>query len=355
MNVILKRVALAAFPRPMVASLYGDDWAAFLDGTCRRARFSSLGEIDDDAEVSAKLRSGPAPGYGTIALLPGERPGSRAEMYDLAYPWLLLLILLPPLLRLLLPPYREPRQAIRATWFDRTVKLLGAEPGEGAVIAKTSWTRLLFQWLLWSLLVLAIARPQFLEPPIRRVVPTRDLMLLVDLSGSMEAEDFTNAAGEKVDRLTAVKEVLDDFLTRREGDRVGLIVFGNAAFVQVPFTQDLDACRMLLDETAVRMAGPRTAFGDAIGLGITLFERSEVEDRVMIALTDGNDTGSKVPPAEAAKIARDNEIQIHVVGVGDPTVHGRGGARRGGAPGRCRHHRRPLLLRPGPRRAGGHL
>ena len=243
-------------------------------------------------------------------------------MYTLAYPWLLLLIVLPPILRLVLPPYREPRQAIRVPWFDRTAKIFGAQPGEGAVIAKTSWLRLLFQWLLWSLLVLAIARPQFLEPPIRRVEPTRDLLLLVDLSGSMEAEDFTNAAGEKVDRLTAVKEVLDDFLTRREGDRVGLIVFGNAAFVQVPFTQDLDACRMLLEETAVRMAGPRTAFGDAIGLGITLFERSEVEDRVMIALTDGNDTGSKIPPAEAAKIANDNEIQIHVVGIGDPSSVG---------------------------------
>ncbi len=243
-------------------------------------------------------------------------------MYTLAYPWLLLLILLPPLLRLLLPAYREPKQAVRTTWFDRVAKILGAEPGEGAVIAKTSWPRLLFQWLLWSLLVLAIARPQFIEPPIRRVEPTRDLLLLVDLSGSMEAEDFTNSTGEKVDRLTAVKEVLDDFLTRREGDRVGLIVFGNAAFVQVPFTQDLDACRMLLEETAVRMAGPKTAFGDAIGLGITLFERSEVEDRVMIALTDGNDTGSKIPPAEAAKIAADNEIQIHVVGVGDPAATG---------------------------------
>jgi Ca-activated chloride channel family protein len=243
-------------------------------------------------------------------------------MYTLAYPWLLLLILLPPVLRLVLPAYREPRQAIRAPWFERTATITGAKPGEGAVVARTSWFRLLLQWLLWSLLVLAIARPQFLEPPIRRVEPTRDLMLLVDLSGSMEAEDFTNAAGEKVDRLTAVKEVLDDFLARREGDRVGLIVFGNAAFVQVPFTQDLDACRLLLEETAVRMAGPRTAFGDAIGLGITLFERSEVEDRVMIALTDGNDTGSKIPPAEAAKIARDNEIQIHVIGIGDPSSVG---------------------------------
>jgi Ca-activated chloride channel family protein len=243
-------------------------------------------------------------------------------VYTLAHPWLLALILLPLILRLVLPAYREPKQAIRVPWFGRLAALLGATPGVGAVIARTSLLRLGFMWLLWSLLVLAIARPQFIEEPIRRVVPTRDLLLLVDLSGSMEARDFTNAAGENVDRLSAVKEVLDDFLTRREGDRVGLIVFGNAAFVQVPFTQDLDACRMLLEETAVRMAGPKTAFGDAIGLGITLFEESEVSDRVMIALTDGNDTASKVPPAEAAKIARDNEILIHVVGVGDPSSTG---------------------------------
>ena len=138
----------------------------------------------------------------------------------------------------------------------------------------------------------------------------------------MDAEDFTSRNGDKVNRLAAVKETVGEFLAKRDGDRVGLIVFGNAPFVQVPFTQDLDACRMLLEETAVRMAGPKTAFGDAIGLGITLFERSEVDDRVMIALTDGNDTGSKIPPTEAAKIARDNEIQIHVVGVGDPTATG---------------------------------
>jgi Ca-activated chloride channel family protein len=243
-------------------------------------------------------------------------------MYTLAHPQLLWLVLLPPILRLVLPPYREPRQAVRTTWFSRIADLLGVEPSEGAVVATTSWFRLLFQWMLWSLVVLALARPQFLEEPIQKIIPTRDLLLLVDLSGSMEAQDFTNSQSENVDRLTAVKEVLDDFLTRREGDRVGLVVFGNAAFVQVPFTQDLDACRMLLEETAVRMAGPRTAFGDAIGLGITLFEESEVEDRVIIALTDGNDTGSKVPPAEAAKIARDNEIQIHVVGVGDPASTG---------------------------------
>jgi Ca-activated chloride channel family protein len=243
-------------------------------------------------------------------------------MYTLNHPWILLLILLPPVLRLVMRPYRESRQAIRVPWFQRMATLLQQRPSDGATIADANKSELLFFWILWILITLALARPQFLEPPVSRILPTRDLMLLVDLSGSMEAEDFTNSQGDKVNRLTAVKEVLDEFLTRREGDRVGLIVFGNAAFVQVPFTQDLEATRQLLEETAVRMAGPRTAFGDAIGLGITLFERSEVEHRVMIALTDGNDTGSKVPPPQAARIAKDNDIVIYVVGVGDPTATG---------------------------------
>ena len=243
-------------------------------------------------------------------------------MYTLYYPWLLVLILLPPALRRIVPPYRESRQAIRVPWFQRVAVLLGETPADGAIIAEPNVSQRILGWILWALIVLALARPQYFEPPLSRVVPTRDLMLLVDLSGSMDVEDFTNSKGDTVDRLTAVKEVLDDFLTRREGDRVGLIVFGNAAFVQVPFTQDLEACRVLLEETAVRMAGPRTAFGDAIGLGITMFERSEVKDRVMIALTDGNDTGSKVPPSEAARIAVANDITIHVVAVGDPTATG---------------------------------
>jgi Ca-activated chloride channel homolog len=234
----------------------------------------------------------------------------------------LLLILLPPLLRQIVPPYRESRQAIRVPWFQRMATLLQQQPSDGAAITNAKNSELFFFWILWILVILALARPQLLEPPVSRILPTRDLMLLVDLSGSMETEDFNNSQGNKVDRLTAVKEVLDEFLTRREGDRVGLIVFGNAAFVQVPFTQDLQATRRLLAETAARMAGPRTAFGDAIGLGITLFERSKVEQRVMIALTDGNDTGSKVPPSQAARIAKDNDIVIHVVGVGDPTATG---------------------------------
>ena len=194
-------------------------------------------------------------------LLQAKRLPPRIEMMTLSHPWALALIVLPALLRLIIPPHRESRQAIRVPWFRRMATLLQQQPADGAVVAESKTSELLFLWVLWILIVFALARPQLLETPVSRVVPTRDLMLLVDLSGSMEAQDFTNSSGETVDRLTAVKEVLDDFLNRREGDRVGLIVFGNAAFVQVPFTQDLEACRALLEETAVRMAGPRTAFG----------------------------------------------------------------------------------------------
>jgi Ca-activated chloride channel family protein len=243
-------------------------------------------------------------------------------MFILAYPWMLLLLPLPLLLWYLLPPYKDSQPAIRVPWFQRITRLLKVKPAEGAVVRQVSTVKRVAGLAAWFLVLLALARPQYLEPPVSRAVPTRDLLLLVDLSGSMGTRDFTNARGDTVDRLKAVKEVLDEFLERRQGDRVGLVVFGNAAFVQVPFTRDLDACRLLLEETAVRMAGPRTAFGDALGLGITLFQRSDLEDRVMIALTDGNDTGSRIPPHEAAKIARDNGITVHVVGVGDPSAVG---------------------------------
>ena len=153
-------------------------------------------------------------------------------------------------------------------------------------------------------------------------MPSRDLLLAIDLSGSMQTEDFKSPDGKTVNRLTAVKLVVDDFLKRRESDRVGLILFGNAAFVQAPFTNDLDVCRELLDEAQVGMAGPKTAIGDAIGLSIHVFDRSEQKDKVLILLTDGNDTSSKVPPVDAARIAHDKGIIIHTIAVGDPKAVG---------------------------------
>ena len=202
------------------------------------------------------------------------------------------------------------------------MKLTGQTPAAATAHLNVTRGQRLLHWAVWILIVTALARPQWLDEPLIKTLPMRDLLVAIDLSGSMATADFVNAAGESVGRLTAVKSVLSEFLERREDDRIGLVVFGSAAFVQAPFTADGALLQDLLAETEVRMAGPRTMLGDAIGLAITLFDRSEVEERLLIVLTDGNDTGSMVPPLRAAEVARDKDIVIYTVGVGDPTAVG---------------------------------
>jgi Ca-activated chloride channel homolog len=243
-------------------------------------------------------------------------------MLTLAQPWVLVALPLPLLLWRLLPARRELRVALGVPFLDRLAKLTNQSIGEGAVIPRPQWFQLFCATAFWCCVIAGLARPQWIDPPVTHTVPVRDMLLAVDLSGSMETKDFTNAAGAKVDRLTAVKEILDDFLSHRQGDRVGLIVFGNAPFVQAPFTEDISVCRALLAGMQVKMAGPQTAFGDALGLAINVFDRSSVKERVLIALTDGNDTNSQVPPVKAAEIAKDKGIVIHTVAVGDPRAAG---------------------------------
>ena len=243
-------------------------------------------------------------------------------MFEFAVPWMFFLLPLPILVRWLAPAYKARIQAVRAPFFDDIAELSGDTPARGAVVQRRNWFQSLLLPVVWLLLIAALAMPQWLEDPITRIESTRDMMLAVDLSGSMEARDFLDPGGNRIDRLEAVKLVLDDFIRRREGDRLGLIIFGTAAFLQVPFTQDHDTFRILLQETQVRMAGPQTMIGDAVGLGMKLFENSETDNRVLILLTDGNDTGSKVPPIRAAGIAAQNEVTIHTIAVGDPQTVG---------------------------------
>ncbi len=238
-------------------------------------------------------------------------------MFSFAHIWVFALLPLPWLLRLLLPPRRAVETSVRVPFGDRLQTASAGERIEGPCSRS-----LIVPSLIWLLLISALARPQWFEPPQTREQPTRDLLLLVDLSGSMGQKDFTNAAGKTVDRLSAVKEVLGEFLVHRKGDRVGLVVFGDSPFLQAPFSTDLQLSRELLDETAVGMAGPRTAFGDAIGLGINLFTKDDIAAKTIIALTDGNDTASQVPPVEAARIAADRKIRIHTVAIGDPATVG---------------------------------
>lgn len=243
-------------------------------------------------------------------------------MLELLHPWLLLLLPLPVLVWKFAPAYRQVEPAIQAPFFEAVAAATGQVPQEGAVVRRRSVPLMICAIGVWTLLVLALAAPQWVEPPITKNLAARDMMIAVDLSGSMGEEDFVGADGEKVDRLTAVKEVLGEFITRREDDRLGLIVFGNAAYVQAPFSQDHDIVRYLLEETSVAMAGPMTMLGDAIGLAIPRFEESQSRNRVLIVLTDGNDTGSKMPPEKAAQIASQNDVTIHTVAIGDPQTAG---------------------------------
>jgi Ca-activated chloride channel family protein len=184
------------------------------------------------------------------------------------------------------------------------------------------WFQKIWLLLAWVLLVVAMAKPEFVGEPPTQNKSARDLMVAVDLSGSMEVKDFASEQGEDVDRLTAVKSVLSEFISQREYDRLGLIVFGDAAFLQAPFTQDHVAWLELLAQTEIGMAGNSTVFGDAIGLAISVFEKSASENKILIVLTDGNDTGSKVPPIDAAKVARSKGITIYTIAIGDPETTG---------------------------------
>jgi Ca-activated chloride channel family protein len=239
----------------------------------------------------------------------------------LAHPWCLVLLPLPFLVRLL-PPYYAAKDAIQAPFFERLLLATEAPRRLGAGIRERGFVQRLLLVTLWCALVIAGAQPHWLGSPIEQQRAGRDLMIAVDLSGSMETEDFIQPDGSPSNRLDAVRAVLQRLVEERQGDRLGLIVFGSAAYLQAPFTEDHKVWQQLLDEARIRMAGPSTVLGDAVGLAIKLFEQSTTDQRVLLLLTDGNDTGSVVPPIDAARVAAARDIRIYPIAVGDPAAVG---------------------------------
>ncbi|HEY6641905.1 VWA domain-containing protein [Povalibacter sp.] len=237
-------------------------------------------------------------------------------------PWAFAVLPLPLLLWWLLPPFRETTPALRVPFFEQVASALHLEPSTGAVVHEANWVQRLLAPLCWILIVIAMASPQWLQPPLVRTQSSRDLMLAIDISQSMEARDFKDADGAPVDRLSAVKSVVREFIGRREGDRLGLIVIGQGAFPQAPLTLDHATVLLLLDEVRIGMAGPQTAIGDAIGVAIKMTQHSQAQDKVLVLLTDGNDTASRIPPEDAARIAADNRLIIDTIGIGDPRATG---------------------------------
>jgi Ca-activated chloride channel family protein len=227
-----------------------------------------------------------------------------------AWPWLLLALPLPWLARMLLPPARAAGAALVVPYGSRLDGIAQGSHsrGRGAGIP-------LLAWLAWALLCTAAARPQQLGLPVAPPQAGRDLMLAVDLSGSMGDEDM-ELGGRLVDRLTAAKTVIADFLERRAGDRIGLVVFGQRAYALAPMTLDLDSVRQQLDDSVVGLAGRETAIGDAIGLAVKRLAQQPSGQRVLILLTDGVNTAGLLDPLKAAELARDNGVRIHTIAFG---------------------------------------
>jgi Ca-activated chloride channel family protein len=241
-------------------------------------------------------------------------------MWSLAWWWMLLFLPLPLLVRRQLPPQvLDNDAALRVPAPQEFAKLAAARSIRGRN------ARLWLLWAIWILAVFAAARPQFVGEALSLPVSGRDLLMAVDLSGSMEEQDF-EIGGNYVDRLTATKTVADEFIDRRVGDRIGLILFGREAYLQTPLTFDRQTVRTLLAESAIGLAGKETAIGDAIGLAIRTLEDAGVEAgrRVLVLLTDGANTAGAVDPLKAADLAAQRDMIIYTIGIGATALTVRG-------------------------------
>lgn len=233
-------------------------------------------------------------------------------MFEFNWPWIFLALPLPLLVWHLIPPASEKRQAALNVPFIEDFTTL-ADVSQGRQSRRLISTFLLA--VSWLLLVTATARPQWVGEALELPVSGRDLMMAVDLSGSMQVEDF-RINGKTVDRLTATKYVAGDFIQQRQGDRMGLILFGRNAYLQTPLTFDLTTVKTLLMESAIGLAGKETAIGDAIGLAIKRLKDNAQSSKVLILLTDGANTAGEVAPLKAAELAANYGLKIYTIGIG---------------------------------------
>ena len=225
-----------------------------------------------------------------------------------AWPWLLLAMPVPWLARRWLPPARARGRALRVPY--RGLEQL-ATPRISSGTPATNW----LLWMAWCLLCVAAARPLQWGPTEQPPRSARDIMLAVDLSGSMSEEDMVVGV-QAADRLTAAKAVIADFLERRAGDRIGLIVFGQRAYAMTPMTLDRASVRQQLDATVVGMVGRETAIGDAIGLAVKRLQDTPRGQRLLILLTDGVSNAGALTPDKAAELARDAGVRVHTIAFG---------------------------------------
>jgi len=226
----------------------------------------------------------------------------------LAWPWALLALPLPWMMRWW--PRRNAAPALRVPYAAGSL----AELGQASGVAGWRIGRLLL-WLAWACLCVAMARPQQLGEPVTPPQQGRQMMLAVDVSGSMSEPDMM-LGNQVVQRLSAAKAVLADFLDRRAGDRVGLLIFGERAYTLTPITADLTTVRNQLTDSEVGLAGRDTAIGDAIALAVKRLREQPEGQRVLILLTDGVSNAGVLQPLRAAELAKAEGVRVYPVAFG---------------------------------------
>lgn len=231
-------------------------------------------------------------------------------MLNLAGWWVLLLLPLPLLARRLLPPARITSQSISVPLLNRYPILPSALSASGARQVQACL------WFFWTCIVLSAAQPYWLGDPISRTVSGRDLLLAIDISGSMREVDMT-LNGKVASRIDVLKSVASGFIDRRKGDRIGLILFGSRAYSYVPLTYDRQALRQLLNDISTGLAGRLTAIGDAIGIAVKTLSQQKSRHKVLILVTDGSNTSGVSDPLVSAQIAAKVGMKIHTIGVGN--------------------------------------
>ena len=231
-------------------------------------------------------------------------------MFQLAWPWMALAAVAPLLVAAFVPPdHRRAGAALRIPFYAQVVMPAAASR---PALRRTTGAAALLAWLL---LVFAACRPQWVHEPVSVPVSGRDLVLAVDLSGSMKTRDLIRG-GAPASRLDVVEAVAGEFIERRSGDRLALILFGSRPYLQSPLTFDRSSVRQLLEEAEIGLAGEQTAIGDAIGLALKRLRERPAENRVLVLLTDGTNTTGEVAPREAAELAGRDGMTIYSIGVG---------------------------------------
>lgn len=241
--------------------------------------------------------------------------------FEFAYLWAYALLPLPLLAYWLLPALKQRKEALRYPAFRQAESASGKKASSGAWISRRNALQWIILYLVWIMTLTAMASPQMVGEPEMKVKTARNFVIAADISFSMANTDwFTD--GERVSRWEGVKQVMREFLGKREGDRVALVFFGTNAYLQVPLTTDLEVVDFMLDETDVGMAGQLTGIGKAIGYSLDIFEGDSLEQKVLLLLTDGQDDGRGIFPTDAAELARADSITIYTMGIGDPGESG---------------------------------